>query len=114
MNEEEKKAFFPCGAYCERCGLYKTKCAGCIETNGKPFYIEKGKSCPVLKCATEHKVEHCGECEEFPCNEFLDWYDPKRGIVTALRRAGLLVLRKKIGTEAWIKWLEDNDIKLGV
>lgn len=28
-----------------------------------------------------------------------------------LRRTGLLALRKKIGTEAWIKWVEDKKIE---
>jgi hypothetical protein len=106
----------PCGAYCNSCPVYKKRCAGCIETKGNPLYLkDSGKDvCPVWKCAIEHKVEHCGLCKEFPCDMFLNWYDPKRGIVTALRRAGLLALRKKIGTDAWIKWIEDKKIEFGV
>lgn len=106
----------PCGGYCKNCVVYKKACAGCVETNGKPFHLEKtGKDvCPIWQCAKNYKVEHCGVCDEFPCDKFLNWYDPKRGVVTALRRAGLLALRKKIRTEAWIKWVEDNKIQFGV
>ena len=106
----------PCGAYCQDCSVYKKRCAGCVETNGKPFHLkDSGKDiCPIWKCVTERKVEHCGLCKEFPCDTFLNWYDPERGIVTALRRAGLLALRKKIGTDAWIKWIKDNKIEFGV
>ena len=106
----------PCGGYCKSCILYKKACVGCIETNGKPFHLKKaGKEiCPVWQCVTEYKLEHCGICEEFPCNKFLSWFDPKRGITTVLRRAGLLALRKKIGTGRWIKWVEDKKIEFGV
>jgi len=106
----------PCGGYCKNCVAYKKACAGCVETNGKPFHIKKtGKDiCPVWQCAIDHKIEHCGVCDEFLCDKFLSWYDPQRGIITALRRAGLLALRKKIGTERWIKWIKDKKIEFGV
>lgn len=106
----------PCGGYCKNCTAYKKTCAGCVETGGKPFHLKEAEKdvCPVWQCAIEHKVEHCGMCDEFPCNRFLSWYDPKRGIITVLKRTGLLALRKKIGTEAWLKWLKDKKIKFGV
>jgi len=69
--------------------------------------------CPVWQCATEKKLGHCGLCKEFPYDRFLEWYDPKRGITTALRRAGLLALRKKIGDKAWLEWLKEKGIKFG-
>jgi len=106
----------PCGGYCNNCVLYKKACVGCVETKGKPFYVkEAGEDiCPIWQCVIEHKVEHCGICGRFPCDKFLNWYDPERGIITALRRAGLLALRKKIGTEAWVKWIKDKKVKFGV
>ena len=106
----------PCGAYCKNCKIYKKLCVGCVETEGKPFFLKEMNLnvCPVWQCAVKHRVEHCGLCKEFPCDEFLNWYDPKRGIVTALRRAGLLALRKKIGDKAWIKWVKDKKIEFGV
>ena len=105
----------PCGAYCKNCVAYKRSCEGCVETGGKPYYIKGSEkdSCPVWECATKHEVEHCGLCGEFPSDRFLEWYSRRRGIITVLRRAGLLALRKKIGTEAWVKWLEDKKIEFG-
>jgi hypothetical protein len=106
----------PCGAYCKNCVVYKKKCEGCVETKGKPFHLKgtEFKICPIWDCAMKKKVDHCGLCKEFPCNLFLSFYDPKRGIVTALRRAGLLALRKKLGERKWIKWLKEKKIKFGV
>ncbi len=45
---------------------------------------------------------------------FLGWYSRRRGIITVLRRAGLLALRKRIGDEAWKRWIKDNDVRFGV
>jgi len=106
----------PCGGYCKSCVVYKKACAGCVETGGKPFYIEKEKKdvCPVWACSIKQQVEHCGLCKEFPCDKFLECYDPHRGIVTSLRRAGLLALRKKIGNDAWVKWIKNKKIMFGV
>jgi hypothetical protein len=105
----------PCGAYCGSCVAYKRNCAGCIETDGRPFHLEQVKVhvCPVWLCTKSREIEHCGVCDEFPCEEFLSWYDPARGIITVLRRAGLLMLRKKIGADAWIKWIREKEIKFG-
>ncbi len=104
----------PCGAYCKNCIAYNKVCRGCVETDGKPFHLKGVDVCPIWQCALNRKLEHCGFCREFPCDKFLEWYDPRRGIVTSLRRAGLLALRKKIGTEAWLKWIEEKGIKFGV
>lgn len=108
----------PCGVYCKNCVAYNEKrCAGCIETKGKPghpHFIESRKSiCPVFECAAKQKVEHCGLCREFPCDTFMNWYNPKRGIVGVLRRVGLLTLRKKLGNDAWIEWMEEKKIDFG-
>jgi hypothetical protein len=47
-------------------------------------------------------VEHCAKCKEFPCKDFLEWYNPKIGFFrSVLARAGSLLLRKKMGTEKW-------------
>lgn len=106
----------PCGSYCKSCLYYKRKeCAGCVETNGRPFYIDQTEkdTCPVWECAAERKVKHCGVCDDFPCDMYLGWYCPEIGRIGTLRCAGLLTLRKKIGDQAWIKWLKDKKIKFG-
>ncbi len=106
----------PCGALCENCLAYRKDCPGCIETGGRPHYVgrEEREVCPVWECAADNGVEHCGLCEEFPCEMFLGWYSRRRGIITVLRRAGLLALRKRIGDEAWKRWIKDNDVRFGV
>ncbi len=49
---------------------------------------------------------YCGECHEFPCKIFLSWYDPKNGKKSILPYIGLLLIRKKLGTEEWVKWIK--------
>lgn len=65
-----------CGILCGEC-TYREQmnCAGCVHIQ-KPFWGE----CPVKACCEERCVEHCGQCEEFPCdllNQFA--YDEKQG-----------------------------------
>jgi hypothetical protein len=50
----------------------------------------------------EKKVEHCGECGEFPCSLFLNQYSRELGPWRVFYKAGQLVYRKKIGTAAWV------------
>jgi len=105
----------PCGVYCPNCVAYQKNCIGCVEAEGKPYYLqgEKESVCPVWECARSRNAEHCGLCEHFPCETYLGCYSPRRGIVTVLRRAGSLALRKKIGTQAWKEWLRRNNIQFG-
>ena len=58
------------GILCNECA-YKEEmnCGGCLNIQ-KPFW---GDSCPVKDCCEAKKLEHCGKCNEFPCdllNEF--------------------------------------------
>jgi len=105
----------PCGAYCENCLSYKKRCDGCFETSGHcPLAREQGKDvCPIWECATRRGVDHCGVCGDFPCDIFFTWYNPSRGVVGILRRIGLLAFRKKVGDEAWVKWLQQNKVEFG-
>lgn len=58
-----------CGILCSRCSWHKDKtCSGCCNIK-EPFW----GSCPVKTCCEEKRLEHCGECSDFPCtqlNEF--------------------------------------------
>lgn len=108
----------PCGRLCEdetcegkRLGL----CSGCVECKGSPSGCIKSekpkkyqgiKVCPIWECVKKHKLEHCAQCKEFPCKIFLSWYDPKNGQKSVLPYIGLLLIRKNIGTEEWIKWIK--------
>jgi hypothetical protein len=104
-----------CGAYCGTCIAYQDRCVGCVETEGQPYYSERRNwaVCPVWACAKRKGATHCGLCEEFPSDTYLDCYSRRRDIITVLRRAGLLALRKKMGDEAWTKWLQDHDVTFG-
>lgn len=92
----------PCGRFCEVCEG-KDSCRGCVESDGKPFHLKEGKTCPIWKCAQNHNVGFCGECSEFPCEKFLSWYNPVHGEKSVLPYVGLVFIRKKLGIEEWKK-----------
>ena len=66
-----------CGILCSECEYREqVKCSGCVNIQ-KPFW---GESCPVKVCCESKNNEHCGVCEEFPCdllNQFA--YNEKQG-----------------------------------
>ena len=75
----------PCGIYCGDCEAYKAKdnpvlmeylvsrgfkkedlpCPGCRPNSGNCIVI--ADTCETYTCVTEHKVDFCFDCEEFPC-----------------------------------------------
>ena len=67
--------------------LDKEKCVAC------------GIFCNVFKCVKEKNVNHCGECKEFPCDLFMNQYDPDEGRLYCVIRAGLLAYRAQQGDE---------------
>ena len=65
-----------CGILCSKCE-YLEQCGGGCTKISKPFW---GDSCPVKDCCEGRGHEHCGECNNFPCdllNEFA--YDKEQG-----------------------------------
>jgi len=66
-----------CGLNCVNCAFReRTKCGGCIKTNGHPFHGE----CSVAICCQNRGLLHCGECIDFPCQMLHDFsFDPKHG-----------------------------------
>jgi len=88
----------PCGLYCGECLYYEKTCKGCVPSEGRPSW---GK-CKTYACTVEKKVEHCGECGEFPCSLFLHQYSRELGPWRVFYKAGQLVYRKKVGTAAWV------------
>lgn len=92
-----------CGLICNDCPWYKgekePQCPGCEKIEGKPFW----GTCETYKCAIEHGVDHCGLCNEFPCDGFMGRYDPSTGPENAVLRAGLLAYRARHGDEKAIE-----------
>ena len=66
-----------CGILCSACSFKADGvCSGCVHIQ-KPFW---GDACPVKDCCESRKQEHCGTCDDFPCdllNQFA--YDEHQG-----------------------------------
>ena len=65
-----------CGILCSKC-RYREKmgCKGCTNID-KPFW----GACSVKNCCEDKKLEHCGQCGEFPCNMLSQIaYDKEQG-----------------------------------
>lgn len=100
----------PCGLFCEACEHLNKCCDGCGNVDGKPFWTPQMKIevCPLYDCCINNKsLEHCGHCEELPCDTFIEFYDPSLSPSEArksvLERIRQLLIRKEQGTENWIK-----------
>jgi len=53
-----------CGVCCNSCERReKANCKGCLAME-KPFW---GGECGVKSCCESKKLNHCGECSDFPC-----------------------------------------------
>jgi hypothetical protein len=92
-----------CGEDCGHCQNYlgekQPRCAGCDALKGKPFWATG--TCPIYACTNKQGVNHCGVCKEFPCEQFMNHYDPNNpeGQRNAVARAGILAYRAKHGDE---------------
>ena len=54
-----------CGLKCSECEYREaTNCQTCL-TISKPFWGEK---CPIKDCCEGKVYNHCGECNQFPCD----------------------------------------------
>lgn len=107
---EERALAAACGLYCGDCEHLGSQCQGCGQVQGKPFWTAQFgvEVCPLYGCCVNQKhLEHCGLCDEFPCETFNSLRDPSLSdeeAEQALReRQKDLTLRKEIGTEAWLK-----------
>lgn len=104
-----------CGLYCGNCEYLGEKCQGCGNVQGKPFWTTQMKIevCPLYDCCINKKqLEHCGMCDELPCETFKAFHDPalseKEAKKVVLVRQNELLKRKKIGTEKWLQEQEAN------
>jgi len=77
LLEEIKMIDSRCGILCSECEYRESmKCSGCVNIT-KPFW---GEQCPVKSCCENKTLEHCGECEVFPCDLLTQFaYDKEQG-----------------------------------
>ncbi|MDD2715628.1 MAG: DUF3795 domain-containing protein [Candidatus Wallbacteria bacterium] len=93
----------PCGYTCGGCSHFRKDCAGCRQTEGKPYwssYVENSR-CPIYYCCTnERLLEHCGLCSQLPCETFLKLRDPSLSDEEFQKSLNerLTILRKRAGT----------------
>jgi len=99
-----------CGLYCGDCEYLEGTCQGCSQVKGRPFWTEQFdmEVCPLYGCCVNQKaLEHCGLCDDFPCDLFTSLRDPalsdEEAEQSLQKRQKDLRLRKEIGTEAWLK-----------
>lgn len=66
-----------CGILCGECNYREQmNCKGCVQIE-KPFW---GESCPLKSCCEDKKHEHCGQCNDFPCDLLKQFaFDEKQG-----------------------------------
>lgn len=103
VMEMDEKFLAPCGSYCRTCEFLNKKekpsCIGCGNQGGQVFWGE----CKLYACAKSKEVDHCGDCQDFLCDLFVGQFDPAQGQESVFTRAGLLVYRKKFGSEKFIE-----------
>ena len=114
-NMTDKNLAPVCGLYCGGCEYYKKTCVGCGNVKGKPFWttLMKVETCPLYDCCINKKqLEHCGLCEELPCETFNKFHDPSLSPEEAkqavLKRQNELIKRKEISTENWLEEKNKN------
>lgn len=99
--EGDAEGLSRCGESCHDCSYFvgdkKPSCPGCGESGGRPFWGE----CRIYSCTESHQIAHCGVCDEFPCDGFVNHFDPNNseGQRNALLRAGILAYRAKQGEQ---------------
>jgi hypothetical protein len=85
-----------CGIDCGKCKnfMQNANCAGCRNET------ELVSDCPNRTCAIERDLLHCGECESYPCDMLVEFYEG-----TELRKQGQRNMQEilEIGVEEWLK-----------
>ena len=100
-NRLVKSTLTACGLDCGSCPWHQGKmpqiCPGCEEVDGRPFC----GSCATYDCVKTKKIEHCGLCDEFPCEDFMSRFDPNNpeGKRDSVYRAGILAYRTQKGDD---------------
>ena len=102
----------PCGVYCGACPAFDKTCKGCGSDDRQQKRTSKF-SCKLRRCCFEVKdVDHCFQCDEYPCAKLLDKL-PRSHPGDPRFRYRLEVLDnseriKQVGVE---RWLEEQDTR---
>ena len=66
-----------CGLVCSSCSFReKNSCPTCRAAQGKMFW----GMCKLAACCIQRKLDHCGQCPEFPCETLKEYsLDAKSG-----------------------------------
>jgi hypothetical protein len=106
---DDTKLAGPCGVYCGGCEYLEVRCSGCGGVEGKPFWTVEMETPVCLLyncCVVEKKIEHCGLCDELPCQMFLSFHDPalnpEEAEKSVREREQTLRRRREIGTGEWL------------
>ncbi|HOP66212.1 MAG TPA: DUF3795 domain-containing protein [Methanoregulaceae archaeon] len=93
--EEEVMA---CGIICRECTYYRADCEGCRAVKGAPFWVAfvGVDCCPIYECCVvEKRFDHCGQCDDLPCERFTRFRDPTVSEENAARTLESMVARLK-------------------
>ncbi len=115
-NLPDKKKAAICGLFCPACTFYianmedperlirlaarrnqpveELRCEGC-RSSVRTSYC---KTCKMAECSAQKRIEFCGECEEYPCDqlkEFQAFYPHRIELWQSLDRI------KEVGYEQW-------------
>lgn len=66
-----------CGTMCDQCTFRQsTNCPTCQKAAGKMFWGQ----CKLAMCCIDKKLDHCGHCPSFPCDDLKDFsFDKEHG-----------------------------------
>ena len=105
-----------CGTYCGHCVLLGKQCRGCGYVDGKPFWTNmiSSRICPLHDCCrNQMQLEHCGLCDQFPCNTLMMTPNPCMAFIepgmdneklrkSLKKKKESLKRRAEIGTDKWL------------
>lgn len=104
--------FSLCGLNCGLCPMHLGgHCPGCGGGDGN-------QSCKIAKCSLHHgKPEYCSQCQEFPCEKYVD-IEMFDSFITHQNRRKDLEKQREMGVEAYraeqeekiriLQWLLEN------
>ena len=91
-----------CGIYCKTCGNFK-KNENCLGCRNEPNLLW---DCTMRTCAIERGYLHCGQCDEFPCEEANSFYhDGKPSHLQAYENMLDII---ELGADEWLQKQEKH------